>query len=313
MLAINEQLLEPDCYQPQQDADLRPLINEGVFCSQTIEGEVPIAGSTSQYILEIPDKPIDETVNVIIYGFAGSEPAYKGLAKAMAEEQGLITLRCKLSRNQKISASLHPSHLFRPTALSSKLVRGAISALPSHGLDQKVNIFGHSMGGYIGSQLAEHKPHLVNRLTLFSSAGLIDHSPRTLAPGTPKLLGRLAVDLLKTGEFDPTPKEALYCLKHLVANPILTIGEMIIAGNCDIRDIINNLDSSVKLAIMQPREDELFDVNQVSAEVAHTTDNFRVVEGVGHASPVTHPSLIAQEYATLITDTKDSPGYQIAS
>ena len=305
MLAIDERQITSDYYQPNPELDLHPLLQEGVFSSQTIEGEVPIAGTDSRYILEIPDNPVDDTVNVIVYGFAGSEPAYRGLAKAMAEQQGLITLRCKLSRTQKIGASLHPSHLFNPMALSSKIVRGAIGALPDHGLDEKVNLFGHSMGGYIGTHIAHHKPHLVERLTLFSSAGLIEHSPRTLAPGVPKLLGRLASDILELDEFKPSPGDALHCLKHIVRNPILTLGEMIIVGKCDIRNIISQLDPSVKLAILQARNDELFDLKEVVSQVANSTDNFRVVDDVGHASPITHPSLIAREYADLLRESSD--------
>ncbi len=303
MLAVKPEQLEIDYNLSSQEEASRPLLKEGFFCTQTIEDEVPIAGSTSQYILEIPEKPINDTVNVIIYGFAGSEPAYRGLARAMSAEQGLITLRCKLSRTQKFEAMMHPSHLFKPTALSSKLVKGAISALPNHGLDSRVNLFGHSMGGFIGTQLANHKPHLIKQLTLFSSAGLVDHSPRTLAPGAPKLVGRLAIDLLKRHEFRPSPIDSLNCLKHIASNPMLTIGEMLVASSCDIRQLIRQLDPNVKVAIMQPRNDELFNINQVSAEMAGATDNFRVIDRVGHASPITHPSFIAQEYARLITDS----------
>ncbi len=313
MLVTNARQITPEYYQQNPELDSHPLLEEGVFSSQTIEGEVSIAGTDSQYILEVPDNPIDDTVNVIVYGFAGSEPAYRGLAKAMTEQQGLITLRCKLSRTQKKGASLHPSHLFNPMALSSKIVRGAISALPEHGFDERVNLFGHSMGGYIGTHLAHHKPHLVDRLTLFSSAGLIDHSPRTLAPGVPKLLGRLATDLIKLDEFKPSPKDALHCLKHVIRNPILTIGEMMTVGSCDIRNIISQLDPSVKLAILQARDDELFDIKEVTSQVANSTDNFRVVNNVGHASPITHPSLVAREYADLLRESSETIDYPLVA
>lgn len=313
MLVTNARQITPEYYQQNPELDSHPLLEEGVFNSQTIEGEVSIAGTDSQYILEVPDNPIDDKVNVIVYGFAGSEPAYRGLAKAMTEQQGLITLRCKLSRTQKLNATLHPSHLFNPMALSSKIVRGAISALPEHGFDERVNLFGHSMGGYIGTHLAHHKPHLVDHLTLFSSAGLIDHSPRTLAPGVPKLLGRLATDLIKLDEFKPSPKDALHCLKHVIRNPILTIGEMMTVGSCDIRNIISQLDPSVKLAILQARDDELFDIKEVVSQVANSTDNFRVIDDVGHASPITHPSLVAREYADLLRESSETIEYPLVA
>lgn len=278
-----------------------PRIDEGFFNGQTIEGQVAIAGTTSHYILEIPKEPIDSTVNVLIYGFAGSEPAYRGLARALTDE-GLINMRCRLSRQQKLSVAMHPKHLFNPTALTSKIVHGAIGNLSEHGLSNKVNIVGHSMGGLIGTEFALHKPQFVNQLTLLSSAGLIEQSPRTLAPGVPKLIGRLISELAIYKEFKPTTQDAIDCLKHIAINPLLTISEAIKVGNCDIRPYIRDLHPEVKLAILQPTEDELFDFKSVVSASAGLTDNFRGIEGVGHGAPITRPSLIAKAYAELIKD-----------
>lgn len=268
-------------------------------------GEVSVAGTSSTFCLEVPDNPVSETVNVIVYGFAGCDAAYQGLANAMTHEQGLITLTCRLSRFQHPSAALHPSHLTKPTALTSKIVRASIGALPDYGLSDKVNLFGHSMGGWIGAELAEHKPHIVDNLVLFGSAGLIDHSPLTLAPGIPKLLGRIAFDLVTRRPDAVQPKHALDTVKHVLRNPLLTVGEAMAVSMCDIRQILQSIDGPT-VAILHPSDDEFFDSNKVVDAASSITPFVRLLGGLGHGAPITHPSEVAESYANILDDIRQS-------
>jgi pimeloyl-ACP methyl ester carboxylesterase len=271
----------------------------------TYQGEIAVAGTTSAFTVEVPENPVDQTVNVIIYGFAGCDAVYRGLAKAMTHEQNLITMTCHLARFQHPKAALHPSHLTKPTALTSKIVRASIGALPDLGLSDHVNLFGHSMGGWIGTELAVHKPHLVDKLTLFGSAGLIDHSPLNLAPAIPKLLGRIAYDLSSRRPDAVRPVNAYETLKHVASNPLLTISEALTVSVCDVRETLQSIDGPA-LAILHPTDDEFFDSQKVSAEAAKITPYVKLLEGLGHGVPITHPSEVAEAYADMLTTMNQS-------
>lgn len=286
---------------------------EGVFSYQTIEGEVPIAGTNSKFILEIPDDPISDEVNVLVYGFAGSEPAYRGLAKAMASNHGLISLRCDLSRSQSIAAALHPQHLLHASAITSKQIRGAIGELPKYDLNDRVNLFTHSMGGWIGTEFALHKPEYVNQLTLFASAGLTDHSPRSLALGVPQIMGHAMLDLCRRNEFKPSLNDGLNCLKHIIKNPLLSAREAYEVAHCDIRSKINELVlKDIKLAFIQPTDDEFFDADKVLTETNGSMDNFRVIEA-NHLAPIMRPTMVASEYAKLLQDMSPKTTKKVAA
>lgn len=269
----------------------------------SFSGEIAVAGTSSTFSLDIPQNPVDKTVNVVIYGFAGCDAAYRGLAKAMTQEQGLITMTCQLSRFQHPKAALHPSHLTKPTALTSKIVRASIGALPNYGLSDRVNLFGHSMGGWIGAELAAHKPHIVDNLVLFGSAGLIDHSPLTLAPGIPKLLGRIAFDLATRRPDAIQPRHAVDTLKHIVSNPVLTVGEAMAVSKCNIRETLQSIDGPT-VAVLHPTDDEFFDAGKVAAATASITPHVTLLDGLGHGAPITHPSEVAQAYANMLNGIK---------
>jgi pimeloyl-ACP methyl ester carboxylesterase len=266
-------------------------------------GEVSVAGATAGFQLDIPDDPVDLTVNVIIYGFAGCDAAYRGLAQAMSQEQGLITLSCHLARLQHPRAALHPVHLKNPTALSSKIIRASIGKLPEYGLSDKVNLFGHSMGGWIGSELAAHKPQLVDKLVLFGSAGLIEHSPLSLAPGIPRLVGRIAFDLATKRPDAIQPRHAIDTLRHVLSNPLLTSGEALTVSRCDIRDTLRAI-SGPEVAVLHPTDDEFFDSATVEAEAVKITPHVKLLDGLGHGAPITHPSEVAAAYAEMLSSMR---------
>lgn len=291
-------IVELDCPSPEAYRLTRPDY-EGAFDFHTETGEISTAGATCSYRLDIPDEPIDETVNVIIYGFAGSDAAYRGLATAMTAEQGLPTLSLRLSRFQHPKAAFSFKHLREPIALTSKLVHGAIKQLPVHGFEDRVNLFGHSMGGWIGTELAAHKPDRVKTLTLVGSAGLIDHDVISLAPRMPRLVGRIALDLIRRRPEAVSPQNACDSLRHIIANPFLTTGEMVTVAHCDIREQLRN-GIEPRLVVIHPENDELFDAQTVGTSAKEFTNEVYLLDGLGHAAPITHPSDVASSYASVL-------------
>jgi pimeloyl-ACP methyl ester carboxylesterase len=302
MANSNNLLLKPTDILPE--LEVAPKFDDDQFLDnphESVIGTAEIAGTTVEYLLEVPENPVSETVNVLVYGFAGSEPAYRGLAHAISDD-GYITLRCRLPRNQSLPATMHPKHLFKPTAISSKSVLGAIKKLPEHGLPKKANLFGHSLGGWVATELAIHKPDVVDNLVLLSSAGLIEHSPSYFVPKLPRFIGKTAIDIIKQKPFSTSLTDVKDALGHIMINPVLTAREAIAVAHCDIRKRLDLLNPNVHLAILQLEEDEFFDSVEVASEVAGKTDNFRIIPDLGHSAPVTHPKETAQAYIKLLKD-----------
>lgn len=291
-------VIELDRQHQEPEMSTRPE-SEGAFEFYTIHGPASAAGAKCTYQLDVPYEPLDDNVNVIIYGFAGSDAAYRGLAKALTTEQGLPTLSLQLSRFQHPRAALSRKHLMQPTALTSKLVHAAIGKLPTHDMPEKVNLFGHSMGGWIGTELAVHKPHLVNTLTLVGSAGLTEHNILTLGPRFPRLVGQIALDLVKERPNALSLRNLYDSGRHIASNPMLTLGEMITVANCNIRD---RLEGGIvpNIVVLHPERDELFDADAVRGQVDGLVDCHFTMPGLGHGAPITHPSETAAHYAAAL-------------
>ncbi|CAN5690713.1 hypothetical protein BH23PAT2_BH23PAT2_01900 [soil metagenome] len=286
----------------------RPYLMPDVQDTKCVQGEAEFAGTRAQYIIEKPLEHVtDEVPMVIVPGYLGIKQAYVGLRRSIAQlGRSVVTLRPV--REQSVRAALHPSYLLNTGALPARSVYGVMSDIQAeHGINSEVvDLIGHSMGGWVASNVAERHPSKVRSVTLVASAGLVGHSTGSFLKKMPAFTRHeLAPAFWALKEEGGELRLAVEALRYMVRNPYRTSVEAVGASNCNIRPSLSRLgELGVKTAILNFKADRLIDNQKAEAELERSVDYCKThpAKYLGHLAPQMYPQLVAK-FLTDISDT----------
>lgn len=237
------------------------------------------------------ESPLDfEDPEPILYvpGFYGIKPGYS-LPRHHTALRGRRAVTFKVPRSNGLSG-WHPNYLFTPERLTSQAAYAMFRRLLRDPGVNEVHIAGHSMGGPISAEIADHKPG-VGSVTLIGSAGLEDHSMFSLARKLPGFFAHEIAPSIPVLGRDFEVGVVKHMLEYALMNPRLTLGEIRQVTSVDARPTIKRLVSKKKpvpVYAIQMQDDHLFDEPTVHAEVARYVTRYLRVPGI-HLKPQLEP------------------------
>lgn len=131
------------------------------------------------------------------------------------------------------------------------------SQLADQGL-QRVNIIGHSLGGYVALAIAQRHPHLINKLGLFHSTAFADS-------GQKKLIRTKVIQFLKENGLDSFIETFVEPLFHLPNRPRL---QPIIKEIKKVAKTISLETAVAYIAAMRDRQDYSPILRQLDPKIA---------------------------------------------
>lgn len=300
---------------------------EEVLCEELAEQEAPqlelmrtehrtsISGARVDWTMIRPSDSnlvVDDRPILIENGLCGSDEAYFSLAEALGN-RGYKVLVKTPPRHQNPTVAYQPHNLLHPMELQSKagwaVMRDYMRQFPAVGdyAPQQFHIVGHSMGGPVSADLAQHHKEHVASLTLVASAGLERHH-------TPKMayrLGKVALKELAPAVVLPgriaNGKLALASLKHVTSVVNRTAREALEVSNTYAIPVLKELKSAdIPLHAIQPVNDHFFPFQKQLGAI-HLFERF-IKFNVGradHLAPQTQSELMA----AVISDVLAEPDY----
>ncbi len=290
--------------------DITPTDEVGVFMStEKIRSAAFIAKTCVPYTLEIPDQVLDPTPLVIINGYAGKKFGYDRLRSQVAR-LGKPAISLNPPRSQGLVASLDPNGFIHPEELQSQAVWGVMRDVQKqHDHDKRIDIAefdlaGHSMGGFVATALARHKPESVKSITYVESVGLEDHSLAEFRPRAVLFFLNELIPALVNNDIQ-IDKGKLHAIKselhYIFHNPLRTIAEGVAVANCNIREDVRYLKQThgIGTALVLGSNDELIPPDETIRLSSHLFDYQHIIEG-GHLLPITQPEIVAASIFELI-------------
>lgn len=280
--------------QPRIDTSFRVIDTfETEYGTRVTKGVGRIGNAAIKYTDEEPLDFEDPEPILIIPGFEGIEAGYADLRAKIARNRRRARTY-KVPRVQDGLTPFHLRYLFAPERLTSQAGYANVRHMNQAPHVKGVHVLGHSMGGPIGANIADHKKSILS-LTLVGAAGLEDHSMLTLGRRLPGFI---------CGEVIPAlPKlcqgfelEAAYdALEYMLRNPHLTISEVRQVSRANIRPLFRRLlDKNIRVNVIQMEDDHLFDERNVHNEVARLVSRY-IRTGGNHLKPQTDAQDTADE------------------
>lgn len=297
---MHEGSMEPHLLRP----DLSPVEDEGSFRTAEIRhtqvGTYPV-----EYTVRTVPEPTKSPL-VIVHGFLGSRPVYEGLGDRLANERETVVV--KVPRDLTIDV--------RQERLTSMSIWAVIKAMRETSPTGQVGIVGHSMGGWIGANIASHKQRTgaIDSLTLVGSAGITNHNLLTLLPDFAKLAHNMRKNRGESPLFEYNASNVREAIWHIIGNPLRTIGEGVSVAGCQIRDTLPELaENGMNVGILQLERDELFKTAQVARIAPYLKPcRYALIPGLGHDGPIARPDVVAAHIEQMLGPDPDDTTLQAA-
>lgn len=267
---------------------------KGEMQTTLITGAVHIRGASGTFHSEIPEEITDPTDLLIFSGYLGVEEAYEPLRHALAlngRKSGTVETVRRLHGTERFNLINYVS----PELLHCKIGGAVIKKVLEQSEAEKVDIVGHSEGGWVASNIAAHLPERIRQLHLVASAGVDGHDlikmiPRVYNFGRHEFISS-AVELCENF----TVSTFLNELYYVFADPLRTGAEGIAVANCNILRQLEYLgERGVQRAILDYLEDELFIHDDMQRRGSDVVDIFKTIPDAGHLGPQTHPEETAK-------------------
>lgn len=260
-----------------------PLTKEGLLL--VTAGAVKAGGAIVRYTTEQPPNTEDPTHALIVKGYGGSEVAYAKFRTELATYGNAVTTY----RPPRTLGDQNPERM------QSKAAWAVAKELGKSNGTFETDLVTHSMGSWLGANIAEHKPHAIRNLIVMGGAGLTGHNIISLAPGALQLGMNVIRDVPRIRSLEYTRDDVIQAVRHVIINPLRSLGEMAAVSGCDIRETLPRLGAlGVNVAVVQFEKDELFETNQVARYTEAAGLELVVIPDLGHAAPITHPQEVAK-------------------
>lgn len=272
--------------------------------TRLIHGLARTASTEVVYTIEFPhaDDTIDPVPGLFVNGFCGIKAGYRGPRHETALS-GKPAITLEQNRQLTLRSAADKDTFIKPARLLCKAVGVVMKDVrDTYGYEQ-VDLIGHSMGGYISANVAEHRPERVRSVTFLASAGMEPHSLWVIARRFPAV----AKDMLSAlpqlpEELRPMIRNEL---EHVLANPTRTLSEGISVANCDIRPQIRKLGKiGIITAALQFAADGFFPLDKVRQHSENIVDRFEVHpnEKLGHLGPQIDPKGTVDIWLGMLDD-----------
>ncbi len=242
---------------------------------------------------------------VIVPGFGGIKPAYGDFrdAKAHAANDDVISYRHP--RTKLGLHNLHPDELLHPDKLGKQAVVAMIDHARTRHPDRKVTLIGHSMGGPNAVAGALRRPNDVESVVLLGSGGLEEGQNLVrLGKRLPKIAAQEGKTMLEFSAKDAVNMfgQSVY---HMARNPLRTLGEAVEIGNRDLMVKELNVLRAKKIGIhaVQLELDGFFPTEIAEHDTDGLVDSFTVIEGLDHLGPQSHPEIVAEHIANVLSNS----------
>lgn len=240
---------------------------------------------------EVVDLPGEGTPICVISGFGGGLHAYQRLLQALNQRGHRVIWVPFLREGGNHSRDEHAS--FSLLALQAEHI---LATLRERGVKQMI-VLGHSMGGAVGTVLADLAPDMVVRMVYVCSACLYPDTPWHL---TWRMTKKLVADLRHARTLRGQEKAHWKLVKteavaYVRANLRRAIKEGWLLGNFQVLSLLHRL--GVDAFFIAGAQDPLFLAHRQRAALAHAFDNHFVVINVHH-DPQLRPS-----ETTLLVET----------
>lgn len=254
---------------PQELASIRSLGSSSVFLferenfkSIIYQGTAETSNTLIKYTYEKPVECIDSTPAIIVPGFAGIKPAYRGLRNSLVAH-GKTAVTFQPPRVQGLFDSIQPKHLLHPERLLAQstlaVARDIINRFGAEDDFYQIDAIGHSMGGPAAINAALHKPEQFHSVTAMASAGLDGHNTFKLIKRLPRALIDEVIPTAIHFQKQDDPSILRGLLHYTCRNPWRTLSEGLAVGNCDIRDKIKRVGKlGIKTVALQFKNDKFF-------------------------------------------------------
>ncbi|MEO8863186.1 MAG: alpha/beta fold hydrolase [Candidatus Saccharimonadales bacterium] len=311
----NFELEEPHC-AAILDSIQHPRDDEGVFDyseamvmqqgeTRLFHGVARLCGVGVKYTYEQSRNITDPVPLGFVNGYGGVKSSYRDVRHHSALA-GKSAFTLQPVRSMSLKNTIEMRHLVHPELLPSMAVWAVMKAISAeHGIEE-YDLSGHSLGGFIATNVAEHKPENVRSLILVASAGLERHNLRTMAKRGPGFIRHGLIPSLphlrkQLDTKSVIKQEANYMLR----NPVRTIGEGFAAGRCNITRQVKHVGMmGIKTAALQFASDRLFLLDEVASQSASAVDIFSVFADpdAGHMAPILDPEAVVKAQLELLRD-----------
>lgn len=266
------------------DEEIRDISTKA---TKLFHGRFHTAYAEVNYTREEPhaDDLEDAVPMVWANGYLGVMAAYDSPRHATAS-RGKTGINFEVGRTQRFPQNLNPLHLLKPQLLHGLALHDLIRVLQREQEIEKVDIAGHSFGGFIATEVADHNPDDVRFLYQVAAAGLNGHDLRTMRKRVPYVAAdiRRSAPRLRGEQGHLVWQEA----KHFWRNPLRTLGEGIVAGTCDSMPAIGRIrQAGVKVGAALFEQDGFFEIESVLRNIDGKIDDISVHPDVslGHFGP----------------------------
>ncbi len=269
--------------------------------TRLVHGKVHVAGVEVPFTIEQPKHVVDPVVMTYVNGYCASKPAYRNIRTAFAQN-GKPSLTMQPVRAKLL---IHPQYYVTPESVHTAAITAVLDAANDRLIDTTLcDVSGHSMGGFIATDLLLHSDiERFRTLTLVGSAGLDAHTLRTMLWRLPKFLTKELIPSLPD-LYNQHPKSFLHNeLRHIGVNPFFTVAEGLRAAQCDIRERVRYIGSlGVKTAALQFNKDEFFPEQGVRSRSQYLFNHYEVYEDprANHLAPQRDPEGVAKAQIRII-------------
>ena len=238
------------------------------------------------------------TTMLFLHGFLENQSLWNKIAVHFSQKYRVITVDLLGHGNTECTGYVH----------TMEDQADMLFALISHLRLRKINVIGHSMGGYIALAFAELYPDHVKSLTLINSTSRADSDERKLnreramdvVKKNASTFIRMATQNLFEKDLHSTMKNQINkftqeALKTPLQGVIASLGGMKIRID---REALLHFGPYPKL-IIAGEKDTIMPVNDIKEEVAGTEVTLEVIN-CGHVAPLEAPELVIEKLKSFL-------------
>lgn len=262
-------------------------------------GSGTITNRQGRVLAEVPfhyyqsAQPVDAEPVLIVGGFMGIEAAYGGLARALST-LGKDSITFETARALPLLEEVRLGNVLHPYRLASKSIRAVIQTVCEEYGVERFDVFSHSKGGRDVMWMLHNFPEFF-RTAIFGDSVGFGHGAADIVGGAIDFGIHDGPQIIRnTDRSLRSIKTATSFGRYLFARPHRTGAEaaMCMGSNvCEALAILRELD--ITTAIIDSDGDRLLAKSRSHPEIRKFADHYQLLEGVGHASPITDPELVA--------------------
>lgn len=306
-----QQVALENCTDPTIPDHLLDLLQEHDI--KIYKGVAAIGGTTVRFT-QLINMTATEPGVVISGGYCAPEGGQRYLAVYTAL-LGRNVSYIKPPRAQSLCATLNRGHLNDVLKLQQQAIWAASRDMMQRTDMDKIDVYGHSMGGVVATGVATHKPGKVRNLILAGSAGIDGKNTfRDRAKRLPNVIRHDIIGGIGDIRNSSGNGMALEAGAHILKRFDRTAREGITVARADIRGQIDRVqDCGTKVGVILFGDDGFFKVEDVKAANYDRIFNaFEVIPNVTHVFPQQEPKEHSYDIDNMLSDLQSADERLIA-